>query len=158
MPGTGGYIRTSWRKSSESLNPQAIVGYFGKQSSMSGSGFQAFDIFTPLFMFSYWSVDMGTTGVTINAASAFCAAYGSAALSQLPNGGSGYRYLPVGIQTKYFTTSTGANGSQGGIWFSLCTSDDSAVTFCCWSPYTTNVSFCSASYNIKVTAFIVSTP
>lgn len=160
----GQYLRTNWRVTPEALQPQAIAGLVAKGSGQNSIGLYSpnGDVIPNLVIFS-WSADGGNANgyVTINACSMLSAAFGESAASMFPYGtsGCGFKILPIGIQVRRihaYTDLAATSGSQGGLWFSICASDDSAVMFkarCMGS-----LSTASASWHAVITGFIVSTP
>lgn len=161
----GQYLRTNWRVTPEALQPQAIAGLVAKGSGQNSIGLYSpnGDVIPNLVIFS-WSADIGGDGalfITINACSMLSAAFGGSAVSMFPYGtsGVGFKILPIGIMTRRihaYSDGAATSGSQGGLWFSICASDDSGVNFL--SRCMGSISSASASFHAVITGFIVSTP
>ena len=143
----GGYIRTNWRGSSQTLRTDALVGKNMWHSAASIWGGNGFDRVYPLVWFSV-SGTATNAGKTVNAYSIMSAYFGST-IAQ--NVGEGYRILPIGIYPRLLVVSD----SLGYLWFSMCTSDDSAITFVAG---TGSITTCSFSYDIVMCGFIISAP
>ena len=140
----GQYLRTNWRQTSNVLNTDALAAAF-KNASIIGS--VGADRVYPLVFFSC----SGTTsagGNTVNAYSIMSAFFGSTVAQQV---GEGFRILPIGLMHRMLVVSN----SLGNLWFSMCTSDDSAINFVARDGSITGVSF---SYDLVFAGFIISTP
>lgn len=147
----GGYLRTNWRKAAV-LNTDALVGPFGNTSMFGGSiasaGASGMARPYPVVYYSY-IINTQTSLFQLGAYSIMSAYFGeSLALAM----GSGHKIIPIGIMTRLLN----ATGSQANLWFSMCTSDDSIINFCCRCE--SDVSGASFSGSFQFAGFIVSTP
>lgn len=136
------YLRTNWRQQQNILNLDALTRPFNTYQSTPAAN----DVY-PLVFFSFSGTN-AAGGKTVNAYSIMSAYFGSTRAQAV---GTGFRILPIGLLHRMINVSD----SLGNVWFSMCTSDDSAINFVCRNG---SISDCSFSYDIVMAGFIVSTP
>jgi hypothetical protein len=152
MKMTGGYLRTNWRQTQNVLNTDALVGQFGNTSMFGGSiasaGASGMARPYPMVFYSV-KLDTANSLLQIGAYSIMSAYFGESLAAAM---GEGHKIVPLAIMTKVLV----GTGSMANIWFSLCTSDDSMINFCCRAE--SEVSGVSFSARFQFAGFIVSSP